>query len=225
MKTKTCTKCGTEKPLSEFHKHKTSKLGVRPDCKECVRIRGKRYREINDKKIRIKRKQNKEKIRRINQNYYIRNKEKLNKRYKKYYYNNLEYHKNRAKIYRENHKEQTNKNHTNYTRERRRNDPMFKTLCNLRNRINATVGKNQKSLSTMFLLGCSIDYFMYYIQEQFVDNMNWDNYGKFGWHIDHIKPLVLFDLTKLEEQRKAFHYTNLQPLWWYDNLSKKDKYD
>lgn len=42
--------------------------------------------------------------------------------------------------------------------------------------------------------------------------------------IDHIKPCKLFDLTKEEEQRECFHYTNCQPLWWYDNNKKGATY-
>ena len=49
----------------------------------------------------------------------------------------------------------------------------------------------------------------------------WDNYGE--WHIDHIKPCAKFDLTKLEDQKKCFNYTNLQPLWAIDNYKKRDK--
>ena len=45
-----------------------------------------------------------------------------------------------------------------------------------------------------------------------------------GWHIDHIKPCASFDLTDPKQQQQCFHYSNLQPLWWYDNLSKGDKY-
>ena len=30
-----CTKCGIEKPLSEFYKDKQKKDGLRPDCKVC----------------------------------------------------------------------------------------------------------------------------------------------------------------------------------------------
>ena len=50
--------------------------------------------------------------------------------------------------------------------------------------------------------------------------MNWKNYGFRGWHIDHIKPLSSFDLSDRNQLLEACHYTNLQPLWWYENLSK-----
>ena len=53
--------------------------------------------------------------------------------------------------------------------------------------------------------------------------MSWENHGT--WHIDHRVPCAKFDLTKKEEQEKCFHYTNLQPLWAKDNLSKGNKYD
>lgn len=36
-KTKICTKCGRELPFSEFSKGKTSKDGLYPYCKECVK--------------------------------------------------------------------------------------------------------------------------------------------------------------------------------------------
>jgi hypothetical protein len=53
--------------------------------------------------------------------------------------------------------------------------------------------------------------------------MNWDNYGRKGWHIDHIKPLSSFDLTNKEQFKKACHYTNLQPMWYDENIKKEDK--
>ena len=40
MKEKLCTKCGESKPLSEFHKKKDNKDGLRAQCKKCRRIEG-----------------------------------------------------------------------------------------------------------------------------------------------------------------------------------------
>lgn len=50
--------------------------------------------------------------------------------------------------------------------------------------------------------------------------MDWDNYGFWGWHIGHIKPICSFDLTKIEQQKECFHYINLIPQWMEDNLNK-----
>jgi hypothetical protein len=53
--------------------------------------------------------------------------------------------------------------------------------------------------------------------------MTWDNWAKHGWHIDHIRPLVSFDLTDESQLKEAMHYTNLQPLWAEDNHRKHAK--
>ena len=77
----------------------------------------------------------------------------------------------------------------------------------------------------MDLAGCDIEYLVEYLEDQFQAGMSWENHGRDGWHIDHIKPCASFDLTKLEDQKQCFHYTNLQPLWAYQNQSKGDKWD
>ena len=82
---------------------------------------------------------------------------------------------------------------------------------------------NKKLENTVTLLGCSKVELKQYLEGKFTFGMNWKNYG-FGWHIDHIKPCSKFDLARLEEQRRCFHYTNLQPLWARENLSKGNKY-
>lgn len=38
MKTKLCTKCGVEKPVSEFGLNKSKRDGLQSHCKECVKI-------------------------------------------------------------------------------------------------------------------------------------------------------------------------------------------
>jgi hypothetical protein len=48
--------------------------------------------------------------------------------------------------------------------------------------------------------------------------MTWENYGQ--WHVDHHIPLAEFDLREPEQQKQAFNYTNLRPLWAADNHRK-----
>ena len=88
----------------------------------------------------------------------------------------------------------------------------------LRRRLRHAIKENIKYINSKLLLGCSIDYLKKYLENKFKPGMSWNNHGK--WHIDHIKPCASFDLSKPEEQRKCFHYTNLQPLWAKDNLIK-----
>lgn len=42
-----CTKCGIEKPVSEFAKDRTKKTGFRPSCKQCNRAWHKKYHKKN----------------------------------------------------------------------------------------------------------------------------------------------------------------------------------
>jgi hypothetical protein len=95
----------------------------------------------------------------------------------------------------------------------------------LRARIAWAVKQDSKVGSAVRDLGCSIHDFKIYIETLWTPGMNWDNWGLKGWHMDHIIPLSFFDLTDREQFLKACHYTNLQPLWAKDNLSKGGKYD
>lgn len=79
---------------------------------------------------------------------------------------------------------------------------------------------SEKDLSTLEYIGCSASELKEYLESKFQKGMSWDNYGFEGWHIDHIKPLCQYDLEDTEQQKEAFHYTNLQPLWAKENLSK-----
>ena len=75
-----------------------------------------------------------------------------------------------------------------------------------------------KSASTQELIGCSIEYLIKHIESQFESWMSWDNYGK--WHIDHILPCAIFDLSDEKDQKACFHYTNLRPLEASQNIRK-----
>jgi len=80
------------------------------------------------------------------------------------------------------------------------------------------------SSKTIDMLGCSVLELKEHLQSLFLEGMTWDNHTYDGWHIDHIKPCSSFDLTDIEQQKECFHYTNLQPLWAEDNLTKGSKY-
>ena len=109
-------------------------------------------------------------------------------------------------------------------RKRRKEDPQFAMRCRLRSRICDWL-KGAKSAHTMELVACTEKECNEWLESQFLPGMTWENRDL--WHIDHMKPLDLFDALDPAEQRKACHYTNLQPLWAKDNLaqSNKDIYD
>ncbi len=79
----------------------------------------------------------------------------------------------------------------------------------------------KKSSATTDLLGCGIPEVIGWLERQFKPKMSWDNFG--DWQIDHKRPCAAFDLSNPDQQRKCFHFTNLQPLWKQENLSKHDK--
>lgn len=114
-------------------------------------------------------------------------------------------------------------------RQRYHSDINFRLTNNLRTRLKMALKNNQKVGSAITDLGCSIAKFKIYLQLKFHrdsrgkhEYMSWDNYGE--WHIDHIKPLIKFNLKDPEQLKEACHYTNLQPLWAKDNLKKGDQH-
>lgn len=82
-----------------------------------------------------------------------------------------------------------------------------------------------KSKTIENLIGCSWDELMGHIELQFQEDknygMSWNNTAL--WHLDHIKPIVSFDLQDPQQQKKCFNYTNLRPMWGSENLSKGAK--
>jgi len=108
-----------------------------------------------------------------------------------------------------------------YRRERYANDINFRLSLKLRARIARSIKNHSESLTKNF--GCSIDELKAYLQSKFLPDMSWENYGKYGWHIDHIKSLENFDLSKEDEIKNACKYTNLLPRWASDNHKKSNK--
>jgi hypothetical protein len=107
-----------------------------------------------------------------------------------------------------------------YINSRRQVDHGFRLRMNLRHRVWTALNGRAKAASTFDLIGCSVEELRGHLERQFLPGMTWDNYGKTGWEVDHIRPCASFDLTDPEQQRQCFHCTNLQPLWVTDNIRK-----
>lgn len=131
--------------------------------------------------------------------------------------------KSDRKNYYDNNKETANRYKAPYERMRSMTDYDFKLLKTLRCRLYHALlhQKTNKKTSTVELLGCTIKFAREYLEAKFKPDMSWENHG--DWHIDHIKPCSSFDLKSEIEQKMCFHYTNLQPLWAKENLSKSNK--
>ena len=113
-----------------------------------------------------------------------------------------------------------------YARKKAKTDPIWRARKVMRTRIGAAIirGGGVKSQKTMQLVGCDVQSLRLHLEKQFKPGMTWENYGKFGWHIDHIKPCSAFDLTDPAQAEECFHFTNLQPLWAFENLSKGGRF-
>jgi len=126
--------------------------------------------------------------------------------------------------WRKDNRDKINKSMLEYEKKRKLTDPKFKLAKTLRSRLGSAIRtqKTNKTNNTIDLLGCSISFLKGFLEVKFKEGMTWQNHGE--WHIDHIKPCASFNLLDEEEQQKCFHYTNLQPLWASENLSKGCKY-
>jgi len=172
--------------------------------KDKIRVQNKSYYQINKNKIKIHRKtyQNKTKLYQID--YSKINREKIIQRQKSYRVANKE------RLYKQ----------TLEWKRKNKNNIQYKLSCRLRERLRDALNVKHKVGSAVKDLGCTIDELKIYLESKFQSGMNWDNYGLYGWHIDHIKPLSSFDLSDRKQFLEACHYTNLQPLWAKDNLAK-----
>ncbi len=113
---------------------------------------------------------------------------------------------------------------TRYFRARLETDMSFAMRVRLRARITVALRKYPKEQrdrlpkSVRKLLGCTASELVKYLESKFLPGMSWEN--RKLWHMDHIRPLASFDLSDVEQQHVAFHYTNVQPLWAIDNFRK-----
>jgi hypothetical protein len=206
--------------------------------KEKLRQRHKERTEENPEKYRNKRREyynkNKEEILNKSKQYAKKNIEATRKRKKDWAEKNKEkiklqrkinYEKNREQILERQRKNRikNREKRNKHERERIKNDPLYKFKNNTRKLISGTFSRNNisKPKKTEDILGCSVDFFREYIASMFKHGMSFENHSRDGWHLDHIIPIS--SATTEEDVIKLNHYTNFQPLWAKDNLSKHNK--
>lgn len=228
---KICKKCNIKKHENDFVKNQGNL------CKVCKKKLDKIYYEKNklsiienNKNYRVN---NLQKRIDYQKNRYLLKKDDITKHQKQYYNDNRDRILLRVTNYRNTNKEIINK--------KRRdkdlpyfNKPEHKIAHSLRHRLNKIIKYKERKIHKKIIpfLGCSVTELKKHLESKFLPTMSWDNYGKY-WHIDHIVPCKSFDLLIEEEQKKCFHYTNLQPLFavtqvidgieYIGNLNKKDK--
>lgn len=192
---KKCSKCKKMLCTNEFNKNKAQADGFNNQCRACQKLN---YMKNRTQVIGIQK--------------LYREEHKIDK---------AEY----DKKYQKNNKIKSAYNKL-YKKQKMLTDISYRLIRSLRSRLNHAIKNNAKVGSAVADLGCSIEFFKQHIEQKFYnntktnENMTWDNYGLYGWHLDHIIPLSSFDLNDREQFLIACHYTNLQPLWAEDNLSK-----
>ena len=204
--TRLCIKCKVEKPIEDFLKEKT-KDGYGHRCRECVK---KYLREYHQKHKDVLNEKAHQRYEKNKTPYLMRSKKRRQSNPKKY--------KAYLKKWRIKNRDKLNE----MMLYKLHHDPMFKIKHTLRNQFRKLVKGENKTNSVLFYLGCSVEFLIGYFEAQFQKGFSWKNYGKV-WNIDHIIPCRSFDLTKEEDRKRCFHYTNLRPLLVSENFVKQDR--
>lgn len=252
MEQQKCTLCGVIKDIDQFGFRDRKNNVRRRDCKVCEAKRKKKYYSIQENhqhKLEQDRKYaetNREKLRVQSYKRYADGNEEYREKKRKYqrerYKNSLEirqhvksYHEeyNKRPGVKERQREvrqlyysnpENRKKHLESAKRRFESCPLAKLTRSVRNLFgNFVRAKNlTKNSSTFKLLGYTPEELYEHLESQFQPDMTWDNYGFYGWHIDHIKPVNTFNVTSMtcEDFKKCWALSSLRPLWAKDNWSR-----
>jgi hypothetical protein len=211
-------------------KARLSQQRYQEENREAIKAYQKRYHEENAVSIRMQRKEyyaaNAVKIKNAVKRYALENKERVRESRRRRYEETREVCLAKACAYRRSNRDRLRVYFREYLRQRRRHDPAFCLASRLRCLVRQSVKGRRgyfKAAATFELVGCSPQFLAQHIESLFQPGMSWERFDEI--HIDHIRPIASFDLSDPEQQRQCFHYTNLQPLWAKDNMSKGAKWE
>lgn len=231
---KFCTGCNVEKSSSLFMLQPFCVDGLSAQCTECTK--GKRSKYI---------KEHREEFTEKHRKYVEKNRDHVNELQRGYRADGRyrEYFKEKGREYSQEHKDEIreqkrkhredpevrrriNEYQRAYVKRRSEEEPEYKLMVLLRRRVKGGIRDNVQSVRTRELLGAEVSVVRAYLESQFYPNpetgelMTWENNTHYGWNIDHVIPISEFDLRLPEEQKKAFHVSNVQPLWFKDHNKK-----
>jgi len=237
---KECKTCKEVKELILFTKDKLSKGGYKQKCKLCIAKECRERRELNPKARREYeakwRKENADKCKSGTYRWRENNPEQWSEYRRKYYQENknkislkqkITYEKYKTRYLIRNQKYQKN-NHTTLMQKRKERidaSPLLQFKERIRQLVKNSFYrlKHNKNRRTSQILGADWEVVKKHFVSQFKDGMTWEAFIAGDIHVDHIQPLAS---AKTEEELIALcHYTNLQPLWCLDNLSKGATFD
>jgi len=229
MNSKICSTCEIEKSIFDFYKDKTHKDGLSSCCKICHNIGVRNWERNNIAKVKQYKiswgKDNPEKRKISSKKWYVTHSEKVKINSRRYRKNNPEKVKVYMPAWRRTHLEQARATHRRYNKKRRTNF-INKFLDNIRNNVCKCLKGTKNWQHTEDLLGYTFEQLQKHMQSLWVSGMSWNNYGKGGWHVDHIFPESKLVITGPNDPTFKFLWSlkNLQPLWESDNILKSNIY-
>lgn len=205
---KSCERCARILDLSCFCKNARSKDGLNTWCRECTSEYKQKYRAENAEKISTGLKL-----------HYAKNAEKIKAQERERRAANRDLYNKRALEYQKNNREAVYTRQRAWRSEKWKSDIQYRIKSNLRSRLGRAMQGLMKTCSAVRDMGCTPEFLIRWLEGKFTDCMTWENYGKY-WHVDHVKPLSMFDLTDPAQVKTAIHFTNLQPLEASENIRK-----
>ena len=227
--TKICTKCGLEKLLTEFPIRKSRKCGRYSMCNVCANVINKQYRGSHIDEIKIYKKEwdllNPEYAVIHNKKYYAEHGDEQRAAAKLRYEKDPERFILAAEKWAEAHPEQR-REITRRRDRKRRLDPIYRFLRSYSHGIWDCLKGQKNNVHCFEYVDYTFEELIAHIESLWTPGMSWDNYGRNGWHLDHIFPEAKLYITGPDDPTFKFLWSlkNLQPLWESDNIIKSVMY-
>lgn len=183
---------------TEYYHRQSNGTSLTSHCKRCNTVRHREYRE-----------KNREHDRQYGREYREKNKERIDGYLARWQKANPE------KVAQYQKKKRAN----------RKSLPKWKICDSLRAGVRLSLESGKSGHSWESLVGYTLEQLVTHLESQFTKGMTWENYGYYGWHIDHIRPISDFNFESPGDPEflQCWSLWNLQPLWAFDNLSKNNK--